>query len=315
MQTVIDTLGNFVLANPTDTAPIRIPMVKPQSADDMRFQLEMLILWIFLTLLLALLGFSKKPPQTIDGVLTLITVMGLGAAILMAILFGITSLFLRLTRPVSAKPLAAEQRQSGSKIPPSSPQADGRRIIKKVESADQVARPTTRRPRKPLDPELRTRALAAINHAPSSTAARILRTYLVEHPDDEYVIRLYTNDLLKESEQRKERERKGLKEYSRKAAIDECWRYYLRITTSAGEVVYKIGISNNVRRRILDLNPGNLKIETLNTERMPRRAAIATEQVLLELYARYRYNGPDLLNSGNTDLFVHDVLGLDGPEQ
>ena len=45
------------------------------------------------------------------------------------------------------------------------------------------------------------------------------------------------------------------------------------------------------------------------------RAAAEREMEILRLYAGDRYYGPDILRKGNSELFTHDVLGLDTPEE
>lgn len=52
-------------------------------------------------------------------------------------------------------------------------------------------------------------------------------------------------------------------------------------------------------------------IEIIETWKYPiGNDAYDKEQEILKMYKEYKYNG-ELLSSGNTELFDHDVLGLD----
>ena len=88
--------------------------------------------------------------------------------------------------------------------------------------------------------------------------------------------------------------------------------YYLAVTTDDGDTRYKIGITNYTveeRFRGADL----ARIRTVKTWRYAiGRAAAEREAEILKQYAGDRYYGPDLLvGAGNTELFTHDILGLD----
>lgn len=88
--------------------------------------------------------------------------------------------------------------------------------------------------------------------------------------------------------------------------------YYLAITTDDGDTRYKIGITNtsvDCRFRGTDL----ARIRIIKTWRFAvGRVAAEREAEILYQYAGDRYYGPDiLLGGGNTELFTHDVLGLD----
>lgn len=83
--------------------------------------------------------------------------------------------------------------------------------------------------------------------------------------------------------------------------------YYLSINNGQA---YKIGITNNtVRKRF---SKDELKIiEVLSTHRFENgNEAYLKEQEILMRYKEYKYLGPDLLKSGNTELFSIDVLKL-----
>lgn len=81
--------------------------------------------------------------------------------------------------------------------------------------------------------------------------------------------------------------------------------YYLSI--NAGEA-YKIGITNlTVHKRYNNVDLA--KIEILHTIPFQIGAdALTLEQTLLKAYSRYKYVGPDLLQSGNTELITKDIL-------
>lgn len=83
--------------------------------------------------------------------------------------------------------------------------------------------------------------------------------------------------------------------------------YYLKID---GGEAYKIGITNrsvNERFSNKDLEI----IEVLETWKYPiGKDALDKEQEILRMYKNHKYEG-ELLESGNTELFTFDVLGLD----
>ena len=83
--------------------------------------------------------------------------------------------------------------------------------------------------------------------------------------------------------------------------------YYLRVDGG----MYKIGITNNDVQRRYSL-ADQAKFTIVNAEVCEvGRDAYEWEQRILKAFAEYRYQGPDVLSSGNTELFTHDVLGLD----
>ena len=84
--------------------------------------------------------------------------------------------------------------------------------------------------------------------------------------------------------------------------------YYLKIN---GGQFYKIGITNkSVKERFT--NSELQIIEIVKTwYYVDGIEAYNTEQNLLKEYKQYQYKGPDILKSGNTELFIIDVLGLD----
>lgn len=83
--------------------------------------------------------------------------------------------------------------------------------------------------------------------------------------------------------------------------------YYLKITTDDNQELYKIGITNrsvNERFRLQDLQ----KIEIVKQRRYENgQDAYDKEQEILKKYKKYKYNGPDVLESGNTELFTIDI--------
>jgi len=83
--------------------------------------------------------------------------------------------------------------------------------------------------------------------------------------------------------------------------------YYLRVDTKALPV-YKIGITNRtvkLRYSAVDL----LSITILHEEHFNVGAdAYDKEQEILKAFASFKYTGPALLESGNTELFHSDIL-------
>lgn len=83
--------------------------------------------------------------------------------------------------------------------------------------------------------------------------------------------------------------------------------YYLRITTDEGIVLYKIGITNrsvNERFRLTDLSKIEIVKQRVYTN---GQEAYNKEQEILKKYSKYKYKGPNILESGNTELFTIDI--------
>ena len=87
--------------------------------------------------------------------------------------------------------------------------------------------------------------------------------------------------------------------------------YYLRIERRNFEPVYKIGITNRTvdeRFKIQDLQ----KITVVSSwEYQNGSDALAKEKEILNIYKEFKYVGEPILDSGNTELFIKDVLQLD----
>ena len=87
--------------------------------------------------------------------------------------------------------------------------------------------------------------------------------------------------------------------------------YYLRIKRPFYLPVYKIGITNRTVRERYSVED-NGKITILKTWKYSVGVkAQKFEQMILREYASDRYYGSRVLQSGNTELFKRDVLGLD----
>lgn len=86
--------------------------------------------------------------------------------------------------------------------------------------------------------------------------------------------------------------------------------YYLKITTEDNQVLHKIGITNrtvNERFNLTDL----AKIEIVKQKLYENGIdALNWETKLKRQYKEYQYKGPDILESGNTELFTEDILKL-----
>ena len=92
--------------------------------------------------------------------------------------------------------------------------------------------------------------------------------------------------------------------------------YYIAVTTDDGDTRYKIGITNyTVEKRFPALDLARIRI--IKTWRYAiGRAAAEREAEILKQYAGDRYYGPDILvGAGNTELFTHDILGLDKKDE
>lgn len=88
--------------------------------------------------------------------------------------------------------------------------------------------------------------------------------------------------------------------------------YYIALTTDDDDTRYKIGITNlSVRRRFLNVDLARIRIVKTWHFEVGGEAA-KRELEILHRFARHRYIGPDILvGAGKTEMFTHDVLGLD----
>ena len=86
--------------------------------------------------------------------------------------------------------------------------------------------------------------------------------------------------------------------------------YYLKITTEDDKILYKIGITNRTvdeRFQIADLQ----KIEIVKQKLYENgQDALDWETKLKRKYKEYQYQGPDILSSGNTELFTEDIIAM-----
>lgn len=79
--------------------------------------------------------------------------------------------------------------------------------------------------------------------------------------------------------------------------------YYLKITTDDGQILYKIGITNNSVNERFSLKELS-KIEIIKQKLYEKgQDAYDMEQKLLKRYKHYQYIGPKILECGNTELF------------
>lgn len=86
--------------------------------------------------------------------------------------------------------------------------------------------------------------------------------------------------------------------------------YYLKITTDNNQVLYKIGITNRTVNERFSLNELS-KIEIIKQEEFEcGQNAKNKEAEILKKYKQYKYIGPNILESGNTELFTEDVLTM-----
>lgn len=84
--------------------------------------------------------------------------------------------------------------------------------------------------------------------------------------------------------------------------------YYLKIN---GGQAYKIGITNRTIEERFN-NNALQQIEILATRYYEvGQDAYDAEQQVLKDYVEFKYNGPDILKDGNTELFIKDVLSMD----
>lgn len=85
--------------------------------------------------------------------------------------------------------------------------------------------------------------------------------------------------------------------------------YYLKVTTD-DKILYKIGITSrtvNERFYVNDLK----KIEVLHQEKfMTGQEALDKETEIKRKFKEFQYNGPNVLSSGNTELFTCNIFEL-----
>lgn len=88
--------------------------------------------------------------------------------------------------------------------------------------------------------------------------------------------------------------------------------YYLAIKTDDGDTRYKIGITNlSIEERFPAADLARVRVVKIWRFAVGRVAAERESQILYQ-FAGDRYYGPRLLlGAGNSELFTHDILGLD----
>ena len=88
--------------------------------------------------------------------------------------------------------------------------------------------------------------------------------------------------------------------------------YYIAVATDDGDTRYKIGITNNtVAGRFPPADLARIRIVKTWQFSVGRVAAEREAEILYQ-YAGDRYYGPEILiGAGNTEIFTHDILGLD----
>lgn len=86
--------------------------------------------------------------------------------------------------------------------------------------------------------------------------------------------------------------------------------YYVAVNTDEDDTRYKIGVSNNYEKRFFGADLRRVRLVKL-WHFATGAAAAEREAELLHRHSGDRYHGPDILQTGNTELFTHDVLGLD----
>ena len=92
--------------------------------------------------------------------------------------------------------------------------------------------------------------------------------------------------------------------------------YYLAITTDDGDTRYKIGITNlSIEERFRGSDLARIRVVRIWRFAVGRVAAERESKILYQ-FAGDRYYGPRLLvGAGNSELFTHDILGLDSQDE
>ncbi len=88
--------------------------------------------------------------------------------------------------------------------------------------------------------------------------------------------------------------------------------YYIRFDFPDRPPLYKIGVTNRtVKARFsTEKSPYTVLLDEWHKD---GSISYDKEQTLLKRYKKYQYKGPKLLESGDTECFTKDVLGLDKP--
>lgn len=84
--------------------------------------------------------------------------------------------------------------------------------------------------------------------------------------------------------------------------------YYLKIATDDNKILYKVGITNRTVNERFTLK--ELKSIEIIAQKLYQtgQEAYIREQDLLKKYKHYKYHGPKVIDSGNTELFTEDIL-------
>lgn len=86
--------------------------------------------------------------------------------------------------------------------------------------------------------------------------------------------------------------------------------YYLKIDTGS-EILYKVGITNNSIDKRFTVRDRSLITILHQVWYRNGQEAYNEEQRILKQFKKCKYQGPDILNSGNTELFTEDILSLE----
>ena len=87
--------------------------------------------------------------------------------------------------------------------------------------------------------------------------------------------------------------------------------YYVRINFRYRDPLYKIGITNlSIKERFRKRDMENITIVDIEQFEIGQDA-YNKEQDILKLYSDFKYAGEPVLESGNTEVFINDILGLD----
>jgi len=82
--------------------------------------------------------------------------------------------------------------------------------------------------------------------------------------------------------------------------------YYLKIRNE-DTFVYKIGITNLSVHKRLNVHDREKVVAKVVWEFIDGQEAYDREQCILQIYKEFKYSGPPILKSGNTELFTKDV--------
>ena len=86
--------------------------------------------------------------------------------------------------------------------------------------------------------------------------------------------------------------------------------YYIKVFTTSG-YLYKVGITNRTIVERFHKYEQPLITILKSSKYLSGSEALLKEQMILSKFKEFKYLGPPVLSSGNTELFTKDILNFD----